>query len=51
MQAVRLLSAYEGTEDARIQSMAGGLAAWDGPLEEGLDEGADGDEEDGDERN
>ncbi|MBC9986654.1 rhodanese-like domain-containing protein [Haloferax sp. Atlit-47N] len=51
VQAVRLLSAYEGTEDARIQSMAGGLAAWDGPLEEGLDEGADGDEEDGDERN
>ncbi|RDZ64070.1 rhodanese-like domain-containing protein [Haloferax sp. Atlit-12N] len=39
VQAVRLLSAYEGTEDARIESMAGGLDAWDGPLEEGIDEG------------
>ncbi|ELZ96514.1 rhodanese-like domain-containing protein [Haloferax mucosum ATCC BAA-1512] len=39
VQAVRLLSAYEGTEGARIESMAGGLDAWDGPLEEGFDEG------------
>ncbi|WP_148414827.1 rhodanese-like domain-containing protein [Haloferax sp. KTX1] len=50
VQAVRLLSAYEGTENARIESMAGGLAAWDGPLEEGLDEGHGDSEEGGDER-
>ncbi|KAB1187403.1 MULTISPECIES: rhodanese-like domain-containing protein [Haloferax] len=38
IQAVRLLSAYEGTKDARIESMAGGLEAWTGTLEHGPDE-------------
>ncbi|KAB1193173.1 rhodanese-like domain-containing protein [Haloferax sp. MBLA0076] len=38
IQAVRLLSAYEGTNDATIESMAGGLDAWTGPLERGPDE-------------
>ncbi|WP_396611553.1 rhodanese-like domain-containing protein [Haloferax sp. S1W] len=38
LQAVRLLSAYEGTNDARIESMAGGLDAWDGPLESDVEE-------------
>lgn len=37
VQAVRLLSAYEGTEDARIESMAGGMNAWDGPVESDLE--------------
>ncbi|WP_416840274.1 rhodanese-like domain-containing protein [Haloferax sp. DFSO52] len=38
IQAVRLLSAYEGTKDARLESMAGGMNAWDGPVETDLDE-------------
>ncbi|ELZ79526.1 rhodanese-like domain-containing protein [Haloferax larsenii JCM 13917] len=38
LQAVRLLSAYEGTNDATIESMAGGLDAWDGPLESDADD-------------
>lgn len=38
VQAVRLLSAYEGTKDARLESMAGGLDAWTGPVESGPDD-------------
>ena len=38
VQAVRLLSAYEGTEDARIESMAGGMNAWEGPVDSDLEE-------------
>jgi rhodanese-related sulfurtransferase len=34
VQAARLVGAYEGTADARVESMAGGLEAWDGPIEE-----------------
>jgi rhodanese-related sulfurtransferase len=33
VQAARLIGSYEGTTDARIESMAGGLDAWDGDLE------------------
>ncbi|AFK19734.1 rhodanese-like domain-containing protein [Haloferax mediterranei ATCC 33500] len=44
IQAVRLLSSYEGTQDAQIESMAGGLNEWEGPLEEGLDEATAGGE-------
>ncbi|AZH24497.1 rhodanese-like domain-containing protein [Haloplanus aerogenes] len=33
VQAARLIGSYEGTNDARIESMAGGLEAWDGNLE------------------
>ncbi|MFB6114282.1 MAG: rhodanese-like domain-containing protein [Halodesulfurarchaeum sp.] len=33
MQAARLIESYEGVpDDARIESLAGGLEAWDGPL-------------------
>jgi len=32
VQAARLIGSYEGTADCRIESMAGGLTAWDGPL-------------------
>lgn len=32
VQAARLLSAYEGTADARIESMRGGLSDWEGDL-------------------
>lgn len=33
MQAARLISAFEGTVAARVESMAGGLEAYEGPLE------------------
>ncbi|MDG5777330.1 rhodanese-like domain-containing protein [Haloarculaceae archaeon H-GB2-1] len=35
IQAARLLQSYEGTSDARIESLAGGLNDWDGDLEAG----------------
>ena len=46
-QAARLIKAYEGTADATVESMAGGLEAWDGDLVAGdvadgrADEGVD----------
>jgi len=33
VQAARLIGSYEGTKDARVESMAGGLEAWGGDLE------------------
>ena len=33
IQAARLIASYEGTDTARIESMHGGLTAWDGELE------------------
>lgn len=45
VQAARLIKSYEGTADARVESMSGGLTEWGGPLE--TDDGgatADGDE-------
>jgi rhodanese-related sulfurtransferase len=33
VQAARLIGSYEGTADATVESMAGGLEAWDGPLD------------------
>jgi rhodanese-related sulfurtransferase len=33
VQAARLITSFEGTADARVESMAGGLEEWDGPLE------------------
>ncbi len=33
MQAARLISAFEGTDTARVESMAGGLEAYEGPLD------------------
>jgi len=35
VQAARLIKSYEGTGDAAVESMRGGLDAWDGPLETG----------------
>jgi rhodanese-related sulfurtransferase len=35
VQAARLIASYEGTADARVESMAGGLKAWPGELETG----------------
>jgi len=32
VQAARLIGSYEGTADCRVESMAGGLTAWEGPL-------------------
>ncbi|SEO93669.1 Rhodanese-related sulfurtransferase [Halogranum amylolyticum] len=33
VQAARLIKSYEGTGEARVDSMAGGLDAWSGDLE------------------
>jgi rhodanese-related sulfurtransferase len=33
VQAARLIASFEGTADARVESMAGGMDAWEGPLE------------------
>jgi rhodanese-related sulfurtransferase len=33
VQAARLISSYEGVGDTPVESMAGGLDAWEGPLE------------------
>jgi rhodanese-related sulfurtransferase len=33
VQAARLIGSYEGTETARVESMAGGLEAWEGDFE------------------
>ncbi|WP_338727046.1 rhodanese-like domain-containing protein [Haladaptatus sp. DJG-WS-42] len=35
IQAVRLISSYEGTADARVESLAGGLDAWEYGFETG----------------
>ena len=34
VQAARLIGSYEGTADCQVESMAGGLTAWEGPLAE-----------------
>jgi len=34
VQAARLIGSYEGTADCQVESMAGGLTAWEGPLED-----------------
>jgi len=33
VQAAQLFASYEGTADAVVESLDGGLEAWDGPLE------------------
>ena len=33
VQAARLIKSYEGIDDAVVESMRGGLEAWEGPLE------------------
>lgn len=38
VQAARLIKSYEGTGDARVESMAGGLDAWEGDLEADVEE-------------
>ena len=47
VQAANLITSYEGTKDARVESMAGGLERWDGELVADSDdtdaEAADGD--------
>ncbi len=42
-QAARLIKSYEGTTDAEVLSMHGGLEAWTGPLES-ADRNGDSDE-------
>lgn len=38
VQAARLVKSYQGTADARVESMRGGLEAWQGPIEEAADD-------------
>lgn len=40
VQAARLVAAYEGTAETDVESMAGGLEAYEGPLESGSASGA-----------
>lgn len=40
VQAARLIKSYAGTSDARVDSMAGGLTAWDGDLETEVEQAA-----------
>lgn len=43
VQAARLIGSFEGTTDATVESLAGGLEAWDGPIQTaGGDESDDG---------
>ena len=35
IQAANLIASFEGTADATVESMAGGLTAWDGDVEVG----------------
>lgn len=49
VQAARLITSYEGTRDARVESMAGGLEAWEWDLERGSESG-DGDGSNGEEQ-
>ena len=47
VQAARMIGSYEGIDDARVDSMAGGLSEWPGELESGsetrdADAGSDG---------
>lgn len=45
IQAARLVASYEGlADDARVESLHGGLVDWDGDLEAGQDAGPDADE-------
>lgn len=37
VQAAQLIGSFEGTTDARVESMAGGLEAWTGDLDAGDD--------------
>lgn len=34
VRAARLIGSFEGSADATVESLAGGLEAWDGPLAE-----------------
>jgi rhodanese-related sulfurtransferase len=41
VKAARLIASYEGF-DGRVESLAGGLTAWDGPVETGAEDADDG---------
>jgi rhodanese-related sulfurtransferase len=47
VQAARLVGSYEGATDATVESMAGGLEAWDGPVETGDPEAASAEADEG----
>lgn len=38
VQAAKLVESYEGTADATVESMAGGLSEWDGDIESAVDD-------------
>lgn len=39
VQAAKLIESYEGVDDAPVESMAGGLSAWEGAIESDADDG------------
>ncbi|MFC5365395.1 rhodanese-like domain-containing protein [Salinirubrum litoreum] len=47
VQAARLVGSYEGTADATVESMAGGLEAWEGPVETSDPDGASAEADEG----
>lgn len=47
VQAARLIKSYEGTADATVESMAGGLTEWEGEVAATGGDGTDGDADDG----
>lgn len=40
VQAARLVGSYEGTSEATVESLAGGLSEWDGEIASAFEEGA-----------
>jgi rhodanese-related sulfurtransferase len=40
-QAARLIKSYEGTANARVESMEGGLTSWEGALEASAEESSE----------
>ncbi|MFC7135657.1 rhodanese-like domain-containing protein [Halobaculum litoreum] len=45
VQAANLIKSFEGTADATVESMAGGITSWEGALEAGDDAPAAGSDE------
>ncbi|MFC7096993.1 rhodanese-like domain-containing protein [Halobaculum marinum] len=41
IQAANLIKSFEGTADATVESMAGGITSWQGDLASGTDESAE----------
>lgn len=44
VQAAKLINSYEGATETTVESMTGGLRAWEGAVESGFDDSAEADE-------